>query len=211
MSKSEMSDHAEASRRPGGRSARVRADVLRSTLEALAENSASGLTVSEIARRSGVHATSIQRRWGTLQNLTLDALLTYSQDQLPVPDTGNLRDDMVALARLIAAYLNTPLGAALAHAMAAVEEDPQLAESRAQFWQTRYDVTRVIVARAIDRHELAADTDHQMALELLVAPLHFRALLIRQPIEEDWIERMVDTLLHGLTGQDSARKRPDFR
>lgn len=200
MSKNETSDQAEASRRPGGRSARVRADVLRSTLEALAENGASGLTVSEIARRSGVHATSIQRRWGTLQNLTLDALLTYSQEQLPVPDTGNLRDDMVALARLIAAYLNTPLGAALAHTMAAVEEDPNLAESRAQFWQTRYDVTRVIVDRAIDRHELTADTDHQMALELLVAPLHFRALLIRQPIEEDWIERMVDTLLHGLAG-----------
>ncbi len=195
-----MSDQAEASRRPGGRSARVRADVLRSTLEALAENGASGLTVSEIARRSGVHATSIQRRWGTLQNLTLDALLTYSQEQLPVPDTGNLRADMVALARLIAAYLNTPLGAALAHAMASVEQDPQLAESRAQFWQTRYDVTRVIVDRAIDRHELTADTDHQLALELLVAPLHFRALLIRQPIEEDWIERMVDTLLHGLAG-----------
>lgn len=195
-----MSDQAEASRRPGGRSARVRADVLRSTLEALAENGASGLTASEIARRSGVHATSIQRRWGTLQNLTLDALLTYSQEQLPVPDTGNLRDDMVALARLIAAYLNTPLGAALAHAMASVEEDPQLAENRAQFWQTRYDVTRVIVDRAVDRHELAADTDHQIALELLVAPLHFRALLIRQPIEEDWIERMVDTLLRGLAG-----------
>jgi AcrR family transcriptional regulator len=200
VSKNETSDQAEASRRPGGRSARVRADVLRSTLEALAENGASGLTVSEIARRSGVHATSIQRRWGTLQNLTLDALLTYSQEQLPVPDTGNLRDDMVALARLIAAYLNTPLGAALAHTMAAVEEDPNLAESRAQFWQTRYDVTRVIVDRAIDRHELTADTDHQMALELLVAPLHFRALLIRQPIEEDWIERMVDTLLRGLAG-----------
>ncbi|MFE9600129.1 TetR-like C-terminal domain-containing protein [Streptomyces hokutonensis] len=211
MSKNEMSDQAEASRRPGGRSARVRADVLRSTLEALAENSASGLTVSEIARRSGVHATSIQRRWGTLQNLTLDALLTYSQEQLPVPDTGNLRDDMVALARLITAYLNTPLGAALAHAMAAVEEDPQLTESRAQFWQTRYDVTRVIVERAIGRHELAADTDHQMALELLVAPLHFRALLIRQPIEEDWIERMVDTLLHGLTAPGSTRTRPDSR
>jgi hypothetical protein len=107
---------------------------------------------------------------------------------------------MVALARLIAAYLNTPLGAALAHAMASVEEDPQLAENRAQFWQTRYDVTRVIVDRAVDRHELAADTDHQIALELLVAPLHFRALLIRQPIEEDWIERMVDTLLRGLAG-----------
>jgi AcrR family transcriptional regulator len=201
VSKNETNDQAEASRRPGGRSARVRADVLRSTLEALAENGPNGLTVSEIARRSGVHATSIQRRWGGPQNLILDALLTYSQEQLPVPDTGSLRADMVALARLIAAYLNTPLGAALAHALAAAEDDPQLAESRAQFWQARYDAVRVIVGRAVDRHELPADTDHQLALELLVAPLHFRALLLRQPIEEDWIERTVDTLLRGLTGQ----------
>jgi len=190
----------QVARRPGGRSARVRADVLRSTLEALAERGPGALTVSEISRRSGVHATSIGRRWGGLQNLVLDALLTYSQQQLPIPDTGNLRDDMVALARLIVAYLDTPLGAALAQAMAAADDDLALADSRAKFWDARYVATRTIIDRAIDRHELAADTDHQLALELLVAPLHFRALLIRQPIDEGWIDRMVDTLLRGLSG-----------
>jgi AcrR family transcriptional regulator len=156
--------------------------------------------VSEIARRSGVHATSIQRRWGTSQNLILDALLTYSQEQLPTPDTGNVRDDMVALARLIVAYLDKPLGTALAQAMASADDDPGLADSRAQFWQARYDAIRTILDRAIERHELAADTDHQLVLELLVAPLHFRALLVRQPIDEGSIERMVDTLLQGLAG-----------
>ena len=195
-----MSEQAEAARRPGGRSARVRADVLRSTLEAIAEHGPGSLTVSEIARRSGVHATSIQRRWGGVQNLILDALLTYSQEQLPVPDTGNLRDDMLELARLIAAYLDTPLGAALAQAMAAVDEDPALAASRARFWQARYDATRAVVERAVDRGELSPDTDHQLALELLIAPLHFRALLIRQPVDDGRIERMVDALLHGLVG-----------
>ncbi|WP_427924151.1 TetR-like C-terminal domain-containing protein [Streptomyces sp. cg40] len=107
------------------------------------------------------------------------------------------------------AYLDTPLGIALAQAMATAEEDPQLAESRAQFGESRYDVTRVVVDRAIDRRELPADADHQLTLELLVAPLHFRALLVRQPVEEDRIERMIDTLLHGLAGQDSVRTRPD--
>jgi AcrR family transcriptional regulator len=196
VSRNEMRD--EGTRRPGGRSARVRADVLRSTLEALAEHRPGTLTVSEIARRSGVHGTSIQRRWGVMQNLVLDALLTYSQEEVPTPDTGNLRDDLVALARLIAAYLDTPLGAALAQAMAAADDDPALADSRAQFWRARYGATRTIIDRAIDRHELAADTDRQLGLELLVAPLHFRALLTRQPIDEDWIERMVDALLRGL-------------
>jgi hypothetical protein len=147
-----------------------------------------------------VHATSIGRRWGALQNLILDALLTYSQQQLPTPDTGNLRDDMIALARLNVAYLDKPLGTALAQAMASADDDPGLADSRAQFWQARYDAACTIVDRAIDRHELAADTDHQLVLELLVAPLHLRALLIRQPIDEGWIERMVHALLRGLAG-----------
>jgi hypothetical protein len=135
-----------------------------------------------------------------VQNLILDALLTCSQEQLPTPDTGNLRDDMVALARLIVAYLGTPLGTALAQAMAAADDDLALADSRAQFWRARYDTTRTIIDRAIARHELAADIDHQLALELLVAPLHFRALLIRQPIDPSRIERMVDALLSGLAG-----------
>ena len=196
MSQHEMRN--EVARRPGGRSARVRADVLRSTLEALAEHGLGALTVSEVARRSGVHATSIQRRWGALQNLILDALLTYSQEQLPTPDTGNLRDDLIELARLIVSYLDTPIGSALAKAMAVADDDPALAESRAQFWRGRYESTRTIIGRAIDRHELAADTDQQLVLELLVAPLHFRALLTRQPSDEDWIERLVDALLRGL-------------
>ena len=192
----------EVARRPGGRSARIRADVLRSTLEALAEHGPDAVTVSEIARRSGVHATSIHRRWGQVQNLVLDALLANSKDRLPTPDTGNVRDDMVAFARLVVAYLDSPLGTALAHAMAAADDDPALADSRAQFWQARYDAPRTIIDRAIDRDELPADTDHQLALELLVAPPHFRALMMRQPSDDDWIERMVDVLLRGLVRRD---------
>jgi hypothetical protein len=82
--------------------------------------------------------------------------------------------------------------------MAAADDDLALADSRARFWRARYDATRTIIDRAIDRHELAADTDRQLGLELLVAPLHFRALLTRQPIDDDWVERMVDALLCGL-------------
>jgi AcrR family transcriptional regulator len=99
--------HKDVRRRPGGRSARVRAAVLYAALEAMAEHGPS-VTISEIARRAGVHATSIQRRWGTTENVIRDAMLTRSQEELPVPDTGTLRGDLMAFARLIAAYLATP-------------------------------------------------------------------------------------------------------
>jgi AcrR family transcriptional regulator len=188
----------EVQRRPGGRSARVRAAVLQATLEAMAEHGPGGVTISEIARRAGVHATSVQRRWGTAENVMLDAMLTRSQDELPVPDTGTLRGDLIAFARLIAAYLATPLGAALQRMMAVTEDDPELADGRTRFWRTRYDAAQVMIARAIERNELAAGTDPALALELLVAPLHFRTLLIRQPLDDSLIEQAVDTLLRGL-------------
>lgn len=83
----------------GGRSARVRAAVLAATLEAVSHNGADSLSIPDIARTAGVHETSIYRRWGSRENLVLDALLTYSQEQLPIPDTGSLREDLMAFVR----------------------------------------------------------------------------------------------------------------
>jgi AcrR family transcriptional regulator len=185
-------------RRPGGRSARVRAAVLQAALDAMAEQGLGGVTISEIARRAAVHATSVQRRWGTAENVMLDAMLTRSQEELPVPDTGTLRGDLIAFARLVAAYLATPLGTALSRTMAVADDDPDMADGRLQFWRARYDIARVMIDRAIERRELVAGTDSQLALELLIAPLHFRALLTRQPIDDTMIEQLVDAVLRGL-------------
>ena len=187
-------------RRTGGRSARVRSAVLQATLQAMAEHGLDGVTISEIARRAGVHATSIQRRWGSRENVALDAMLTYSQEKLPIPDTGSLRDDLIAFARSIAAYLDTPLGEALARTLAATDDDPALAVNRARFWRARYETARVIVDRAIDRREISAGTDPELALELLVAPLHFRKLFTRQLLDNGFVDHLVATLLRGLVG-----------
>ena len=199
-------------RRTGGRSARVRSAVLQATLDVVAEQGPAAVTMGDIARRAGVHASSIQRRWGSPENLTLDALLAYSQAQLPVPDTGTVRGDLIEFARLIVAYLATPLGAALVRAMAVADDDPALADSRARFWRSRLDASRPIIDRAAARGELATGTDPQLPLELLVSSLHMRALLTRQPLDDAWIERIVDTALNGVAQvSPSATSRPGTR
>jgi AcrR family transcriptional regulator len=195
VTSSETADQVR--RRTGGRSARVRDAVLGAALQAMAEHGLGGVTISEIARGAGVHASSIQRRWGTRENVMLDALLTYSKEKLPIPDTGALRGDLVAFGRSIAGYLTTPLGEAVARTMAATDDDPTLGASRARFWQSRYDAARVIIDRAVDRAEVAADTDPELALELLVAPLHFRKLLTRQTVDDDFVDHLVGALMRG--------------
>jgi AcrR family transcriptional regulator len=51
-------------RRPGGRSARVRAAAIAATLAELAETGYSALSLENVARRAGVHKTTLYRRWG---------------------------------------------------------------------------------------------------------------------------------------------------
>ncbi|MFJ6570679.1 TetR/AcrR family transcriptional regulator [Streptomyces sp. NPDC091292] len=189
----------EVRRRTGGRSARVRTAVLDVTLQVIAERGADAVAIGDVARRAGVHETSVYRRWGSPEQLILDALLNHSHQELRLPDTGAIRGDLVVFARSVAAYLATPLGAALARSMAATDDDPALAEGRAQFWRTRAEAAQVLIDRATTRGELPPHTDATSTLELLVAPLHFRALLTRQPIDDHLIDHTVDVLLRGLS------------
>jgi AcrR family transcriptional regulator len=188
----------EVRRRTGGRSARVREAVLHATLDALSEHEPGTVTISEIARRAGVHATSIQRRWGSKDNVVLDALLTLSQEKLPIPDTGSLRGDLIAFSRSMAGYLGSTAGETVVRTLAASEDDSDMADNREQLVWARYEAARVMIDRAAERGELRPGTNPQTALELLVGPLHYRALITRHPIDGGCIEEMVDTLLRGL-------------
>jgi len=184
-------------RRTGGRSARVREAVLRAVLDTVAERGPEAVTMNEIARRAGVHATSVQRRWGTRQKLVLDALLAYSRAQLTIPDTGALRGDLATFAQSLAEYLATPLGRMLAQAMAVADDDAELAAARADFWSVRHDATKVIVDRAVQRGELPPGTDSELVLQMVIAPIHFRALLTRQAIDDGLITHIVDAVERG--------------
>ena len=196
-----MGEVAVQRRRTGGRSARVREAVLKATLRVVAEQGADAVSIREIARQARVHETSIYRRWRTKEHLILDALLDYSEEQLPIPDTGTLRDDLVAFATSVTNYLASPLGRTLARAMAVADDDVTQAATRAQFWQSRFGLARVIVDRATSRGELPDDIDPAMALELLIAPLHFRTLLTRQPVDEQLAGQVVDLLLKGIASR----------
>ncbi|WP_049659077.1 TetR/AcrR family transcriptional regulator [Kitasatospora sp. MY 5-36] len=191
-------------RRPGGRAARVRQAVLDAAAQVLAEEGVDRLTVAGVAARAGVNETTVYRRWGTREKLVLDAMLTGSNEGVPVPDTGAVRTDLAAFARALARYLATPTGRSVARAAALSADDPDLAEAWQTFWHSRLDQAGAIIARAVDRGELPPDTDTALALELLCAPLQTRCLLGHRPDEPDLPERLTDLVLDGLTGGNRA-------
>lgn len=174
----------------------VRQAVLAAAFDELTENGVAGSTVAGVARRCGVHETTIYRRWVTRENLLVDAMLARSAEAIPVPDTGSTRGDLLAIAHAVIAYLTSPGGSAVLHA-ATLSVDDDYNRARQAFWSGRYDALAHVVERGIARGDLRAGTDARLLLEMLVAPVHGRLLLTGEPIDDDLPERLVDLLLDG--------------
>lgn len=176
----------------------MRHDVLEATVQLLIEKGGEPISISDVATRAGVHETSIYRRWGTREKLVVDALLSHSAHELPVPDTGSLRDDLAALERTLIAYVSTPLGLAQTRSLASPGDDPLVEEARVGFWQERLEAAGVVVTRAIDRGEVPPTTDPRLVVEMLVAPIHFRVLMSHQALAEPLAEQLADILVDGV-------------
>jgi len=82
--------------------------------------------------------------------------------------------------------------------MARPGEDPALAEARTAFWQTRYELASAMIERAVARGELPVAVDGRLALEALIAPLNFRALLTDEPPDDELPRRLADLVLDGI-------------
>ncbi len=180
----------------------VRQNVLAAALEELAANGFDGATVAGVAKRSGVHETTVYRRWVTRENLLVAALLERSADAIPAPDTGSTREDLLAMVRGVIAYVGSAEGTAVLRA-ALLPVDDAYAGAREAFWARRLDALSPVVMRGIERGDVRADIDARLLLEMLVAPIHGRLLLTGEPVDADFAKRLVDL---ALTGAASARR-----
>jgi AcrR family transcriptional regulator len=183
----------------------VRRTVLAAAFEEVAENGFERATVAGVAKRSGVHETTVYRRWVTRENLFVAALLERSADAIPAPDTGSTRGDLIAIVRGVIGYVRSPGGAAVLRA-AMLPVDDTYAQARARFWAGRLDALSPVVARGVERGDLRADVDARLLLEMLVAPLHGRLLLTGEPIDDGLAEQLVDLALYGATGPNQVTR-----
>ena len=192
------SEHRVGEQRPGGRAARVRTAVLAAVFELLAEVGYEALSIEEVARRAGVHKTTVYRRWPTKAQLVLDATLVHSEQHIPIPDTGTLQGDLRALARSVAANMTDPHGARRTLSIvAATASSDDLAASMHEFWSRRLALTVPIVERAVARGELSDEVDPILLIEAVVAPLWLRLMLTGEPIDEGVAERIADLVARG--------------
>jgi AcrR family transcriptional regulator len=186
-------------RRPGGRSARIRSAVLASTLELLVRDGFDSLSLDAVAEHAGVHRTTLYRRWGSPTMLVVDALIDRSDTLVAVPDEGTLRADLQTLMAAVRANLESPLGEAVTVALAGARTD-ELVQAARRFWDDRLERMSVVVSRAVDRSEIAPADPHAV-IELVIAPLFFRVLVDRRPIDDALVDMVTRTMVDGLAAR----------
>lgn len=169
--------------RPGGRTARVRAAVLRAAEDALIDVGFAGLDLADVARRAVVGKTTVYRRWGTVAALVSDLLTEMAAHSLPRTETGSLGDDLRANARLVERTLTDPRQGPLFRAfLAAALTDRETAAALQGFYAARVAEWAPCVTSAVDRGELPVGTDPDEVVRAVSAPLYYR-LLTGSPLE----------------------------
>ncbi|OKI08000.1 TetR family transcriptional regulator [Streptomyces sp. CB02923] len=187
-------------RRPGGRTARTRVAVRDAVLAGLVEHGYPGLTVEYIAEHSGVHKTTLYRRWGNLEGLLADTLDLAGEDSWTPPDTGSLEGDLRALTSEVVESFADPATAASGSALiAAAFQSRRAADALSAYYGERFKRCAPMVQRAVERGELPAAREDGIDAGALsraaCAPLFFRLFITREPIDGHTADQAVAATL----------------
>ncbi|MCB8907140.1 MULTISPECIES: TetR/AcrR family transcriptional regulator [unclassified Streptomyces] len=185
--------------RPGGRTARTRAAVRDAVLTGLSEHGYPALTVEYVAEHSGVHKTTLYRRWGSVEGLLADALDLANEDSWTPPDTGTLSGDLRALAhQVVDAFGDPATGAAPTAFIGAAFQSPRAAEALHTFYTERFRRCEVVVTRAVARGEAPRGTDAGAVVQAVSAPLFLRLFITREPIDGTLADQAARAVLAGV-------------
>jgi len=105
-----------------------------------------------------------------------------------------------------------PYGRVVAALAMAAREDPAFAQRYLErFISPRREAGREILERARRRGELRADTDVEVALDLIYGPIYHRLLHGHAPLSQRFVEQLVDAVLSGLGGDQASARTPSSR
>ncbi|AHH21876.1 putative transcriptional regulator, TetR family [Nocardia nova SH22a] len=175
--------------RPGGRTARIRDQVLAAVHAELTENGYDALTIDTVAARAGVHRTTVYRRWRDVGGLIADVFAAARDLDWHPLDTGSLCGDLAELNREIRDSFTEE--ASIAMALIAVSfRSEDAARALRQLWEDRYTQCEIVVERAISRGEIPADTDARALLVAATGPVYHQVVLLRTESDPDQAAEM---------------------
>ena len=173
--------------------------ILRATLCVLTEEGYAGTSIERVASEAGVGKTAIYRRYSSKEELAAAALGSIRAEWGPPPDTGSARNDMVEMLVLAqAAFARGPALPMLGALLVEERRNPELFELfRERVMRPRRDDAMKVLQRGVERGEIRADADLEVAIHAMVGSILARHIM-GVPESREIIEETVNAVWKSL-------------
>lgn len=154
------------------------------------------MTMEGVAARAHTGKAALYRRWSSKEDLAVDALDCMLPPCGDPPNTGSVREDLVALLTGMAATMSSPAGGAMQRMMGSQQCDPQAMRSvHSRVIAPRKQMLLDALRRGAERGEVRPE-----AVVLLVAEVG-PAMIIQHlvddgpPVTREMVEQIVDQVV----------------
>lgn len=153
------SSNATPRRRPStgpSRNPATRQAILNATRQILSEKGYGGISFEEIARRAGAGKPTIYRWWPTKADLFIEVYGADKDQEVPVPDTGNLAEDLTSYTTALWSFWRSHPAASAFKGLIAEAQSNDAARHVLvnKFLPHRTEPIRLMLRRAVQRNEI---------------------------------------------------------
>ena len=181
--------------------------IVHATIDILLKDGYDGLTMAGVAQRAGVSTATLYRRYESKVDLVVGCITTLKEESHQAIDTGSLAGDIRALVLDgCVAFTSEGAGVGLMKALIGeVQRNPELGEAvRARIVAQRTNPGHDLIERAVERGEIPPPADAELALQMIMGPFVFRALVSGEPIDDEFADHLCTLALRLLGARDQV-------
>lgn len=175
------------------------AEIIEAALNILAEVDFDTMTMDMVAARAKAGKATVYRRWPSKEELVRDALIWMSRSSVDLdltPNTGTLRDDLLALLKPYSSDHAERKMRVLAGLGSFYTKHQELAEDVTQNIFGRWtEVNRALMQRARDRGEISPEADLELACQVIVSMVPGRAPASCKKSSKDSYANLLDHII----------------
>ena len=170
-------------------------EILDAALTVLGEAGYDRLTMDAVAAEAKASKATLYRRWSSKPELVVDAVCSHKQAP-QIPDTGNLRDDLIAAYCGLGDIGDPRALGVLAAVVTAMARDEEFAEVyRRDFIGPKQRAMRAVFERAAARGEIRDDVDLDVVAPALPGIVLHRIFLLGDEPTPELVARVVDQII----------------
>jgi AcrR family transcriptional regulator len=182
--------------RPGGRTEKNRQAVAAAVLQLIHEGNLD-FEVQEVAALSGVHRTTLFRRWPDRGALIAEAMAAHVS-RVSIGLSGEWQEDLHRIALGMRDFLADPVEQAM-NRMLAISDNRIFHEQMMQHWTGIFEDFQKPIRDGQARGKLPEAVDPEMVIGMIIAVITSLTIFVRTIPDDVYIERLVAQIVRGCT------------